>query len=140
MRMAVLALAVMVSPAMAAEPDYLGQLNRWLWPHAPRTERIVIEPLPDIPPTPQNAQVPRSEAPPKARKPSARAAPERAKPAAKPQPAPISCSDARQGVGMPCFMIRANAYQYERLSVAEKAKVNSCLTAAERAAIAACFR
>lgn len=87
-------------------------------------------------------------APPKAQPRSAERTKPKPRPKLKVEQAPLSgggqsgitCSEARQGVGMPCVLIRANAYRYERLSLAEKARADACLTAAERAAIRACFR
>lgn len=52
----------------------------------------------------------------------------------------FTCAEARQGVGLSCFIIRQNAYRYERLSSADKARADACLTASERASIKACFR
>ncbi len=52
----------------------------------------------------------------------------------------ITCAQARQGVGMPCFLIRANSHHYDRLTPAQKRQADGCLTAAERAAIKACFK
>ena len=52
----------------------------------------------------------------------------------------ITCAQARQGVGMPCFMIRANSHHYDRLTSVQKRQADGCLTAAERAAIKACFK
>jgi hypothetical protein len=142
--------AVLIATTATAEPNYSRQLHDWLWPQKPvasPTVPVTVLPLPDIQLTPFVEPV----AAPQATWPEPVVLP-RPKPriverqpkrhVAKPRPKVdgITCAQARQGVGMPCFLIRANAYQYEQLSPAEKAKANSCLTVAEREAIRACFR
>ncbi len=158
---AFVAAVLLVSPALAAPPDIIGQVN-WLWAPKPKASPTVPVPVPapqskakpeTAPAKPAESRVaPRSEAAPEVRKPRPRAAPERTKPASKVRPAlsgggrvlppavGITCEQARQGVGMPCFLIRANAYRYEQLSLVQKRQADNCLTVAEREAIRACFR
>jgi outer membrane biosynthesis protein TonB len=151
MRWALAIAVVLVAAPAAAEPDYPGQLYRWLYPPKASPTVPIPVPAPQAKAKPEAAPVrpiespkvqPRSvERKPKPRpKPKVEQAPISGGGQALPPRSGITCSEARQGVGMPCFLIRANAYQYERLSSAEKAKANSCLSASERAAIAACFR
>lgn len=52
----------------------------------------------------------------------------------------ISCADARRGVGLPCFLIRANAHVYEAYTPEQKRQAQACLTREEQEAIIACFR
>lgn len=52
----------------------------------------------------------------------------------------MTCAKARQGVGMPCWLIVSYSGEYTSLSAADKRKAQSCLSASERAAIASCFR
>jgi hypothetical protein len=157
MRIAALVLILLVTPA-AAEPNYSRQLHDWLWPQKPvasPTVPVVVSPLPELPLTPfvEPVKAPESAWPeppkvhprtvervPTGRPKPARKSAIRPRNAASPGTPGITCAQARQGVGMPCFLIRANAYQYERLSRADKAKADSCLSAAERAVIVACFR
>ena len=155
MKTAGLALAaVLVTTAAAAEPNYPQQFYRWLYP--PKASPMAPVPIPvpqrkaqpetKLAPAPESARaIPEKAVPEVARKAKPRpvdrpAQKPRVSDEARPKIAPISCSDARQGVGMPCFLIRANAYRYEGLSSEQKRQVDSCLTAAERAAILACFR
>lgn len=51
----------------------------------------------------------------------------------------ISCADARRGVRMSCFELRAGAGVYNSYSPKKKANANACLTQAERDRIASCF-
>ena len=141
LRIAVLVAVVMAATAAVAEPDALQKLHRWLWPNAPRQERVIIQPLPDMPPAREIAPAPSPEstvALPKSRPIVVERQP---RPKAKPKPvvSPITCAQARRGVGMPCFMIRANAWQYKQLSPAQKRHADNCLSAQEREAIKACF-
>ncbi len=146
MRAWALVLVLWVSPVMAAPPDIIGQAH-WLW--APRPKASPTVPVP-VPASQEGKAQPETKLAPAPE--SVRAIPggsplnAKAKPSvvhpAKPKPhvTGLSCSEARQGVGMPCFLIRANAYRYEQLSPAQKRQADSCLTAAEREAIRACFR
>ncbi len=152
MRVWALVLVLLVSPAMAAPPDIIGQAH-WLWAPRPKASPAVAVPAPapqarletapmaPVEPTGARANQTATSRPESvARK--KRARPVESQKAANPRTAaaPISCSDARQGVGMPCFLIRANAHHYERLTVAQKRQADNCLTHAEREAIRACFR
>ena len=92
----------------------------------PKLEPVVVQPLPPL-------EVPLPKARPKAVEKQPKAKP-------KPKVAGVSCAEARQGVGMSCFMIRANSWRYEQMSPEQKAHADSCLTAAERTAIRACFQ
>ena len=153
LRIVILVAVVMAATAAVAEPDALQRLHRWLWPNAPRQEPVVVSPLPDIRP-PEIVLVPVPESPvalPKPRPKSVERQPKRKVPKVVPQPlsgggqaAPssegITCAQARQGVGMPCWLIVQNAYKYERLTAAQKRQADSCLSEAEREAIRACFR
>lgn len=62
LRIAVLVAVVMAATAAVAEPDALQRLHRWLWPNAPRTEPVVVFPLPELPPV-QTSPVPAPEPP-----------------------------------------------------------------------------
>lgn len=145
LRIAVLVAAILLTTTAVAEPDALQKFHRWLWPNAPRTEPVVVEPLPPISPyhpIPDIAPAPTSEVPvalPKPRPKVVERQPRRRPFDLKPVEG-ITCAQARQGVGMPCFLIRSNAWQYEQLSPAQKRQADSCLTEAERAAIRVCFR
>ena len=90
----------------------------------PKLEPVVIQPLPPLP-------TPRSKAVEKQPKPKAVDKPKYSGPA---------CAEARQGVTMSCLTIRLNAWQYEQKTKEQKAHADGCLTAAERAAIKACFQ
>ena len=153
MKVWALVLVLLVSPAMAAPPDIIGQAH-WLWapkPKASHPEPILPPPgEPPLTPYVEPVAVPESwPEPPKVRaveqgstnrpKSASRATTRPHKTAVSSPSTSITCAQARQGVGMPCFLIRANAYRYEQLSPAQKRQADACLTAAERAAIRACF-
>jgi hypothetical protein len=153
----VLAVTLLLTTSAVAD-NPANWLPDWRRPQKPLASPTVPAPVPapHVRAKPEVAPakpVESAPAPPKAQPRSIdRAKPKRPKPkveqapisgggqALPPKSVGITCAEARQGVGMPCVLIRANAYRYERLSPAEKARADACLTAAERAAIKACFR
>ena len=156
------AAALALSPVPASAETSAVSLQAWLCRLAPKAQRCRV-PIPpakpiELPSQPKPPAVPQRQAP-VASPPAPRAAPVRQKAkqerktkleqpplsgggqAAQPKPGEgITCAQARQGVGMPCFMIRANSHHYDRLTPAQKRQADACLSAAERAAIKACFK
>jgi outer membrane biosynthesis protein TonB len=148
----VLAGILLATHAMAAPADPLSAIYQWLYPPKSSTSAQIQKSPPVAPkplPAPERRAKPETQPAPA---PESRPAPpkvqsrsiERPKPKPKqvqeaPKPEPLSCADVRRGVGMPCFLIRANSHHYERLSPAQKRQADSCLSASERAAIKACF-
>ncbi len=153
LRISVLVAVVMAATAAMAEPDALTKIHRWLWPNAPRTERVVVEPLPMLP-APEVVPVPASESP--VAFPEAPVVLPRPRPAIvekQPKPrsklplqimplddSPVECWKVQWGASMSCDVIRANEHIYEGYSLRRKCASRACLTPEQIKGIESCFQ
>ena len=149
LRIAVLVAVVMAATAAVAEPDALSKIHRWLWPNSSqpvgRTEPVVIERLPDLPP-PEIAPAPALESPIALPRPRPKIVEKQPKPKAKAplqitplDDSPVECWKVQWGASMSCDVIRANEHIYESYSLRRKCASRACLTPEQIKGIESCF-